>query len=1053
MVLYRQNAKNKVETRRIFSSGGAMGRRCVLLIAVVMSVVCGTAHGAFVDQVVLCCQSNNDLYTLLVGQGITPQRCENPADAVNNAPNGGAVLILADGYPGATTTVGPSVFTAAADKNIKLYVEFPAQLPEMTVGSVRTATLERGVVTSEIFQPALNPNDLIIMHRCRFVDVAADNSYIVIAKVAGFDTAVFGLTDTTAYPILFKHPARDILVCTTKLSQFVTGRYAPQAGLQAIWKVILEWLCPGQSVPTLGWQMTVRPTYGPDEPLDPNAQRDAIIRGINWHTNGKLLIHESWLSEYAAHAHRVGPWPDPSWSAGDGEYGLLEGVYSRIAYDGTQNVNWWLRTDVNGESALAFALRSSIDGDTRSATIARNLLDWVYFNSGLLHLNDPNDGNYGILGWAPDATGTYFHDNDIKAILGCIGSAGVLNTNRWNDVLVRNILGNFRTTGQRGFRGHALSEPSVTNNGWQYYWRRDFVHCHPHYEAWIWASYLWLYHKTGYAPLLERTRQAISLMMQSYPDNWQWTNGFQQERGRMLLVLAWLIRVDDRPEHRAWLSRIAEDMLEDQVLCGAIREELGPPGLGNCDPPQSNTEYGSSEASLIQENGDPLADMLYTCNFAFLGLHEAYAATGDPKYKQMEDKLAEFFVRIQIRSQAHPRLDGAWYRAFDYELWDYWGSNADPGWGAWCVECGWTQGWIVTTLGLRELGLNLWDMSADSTVADIFGPIRREMMPDDQLIIPGAEFVEHDAIGKSIELMNPSHSRYPGLGSGGLVDGSVYPAAFAEWPWMGWWGNDLQATIDLGEILTINNLAAHFLQDIQVGIFMPTRAVFSVSDDGVAFTEVATVKPRTAERESAPTVEIFIANHLSRPARYVRVHAHNVGTIPSWHPQAGINAWLFADEIMVNMDANPFMSGLYHVPTDASLGLTWTQVDFDDFEWQNGPMPIGYEKCSEDGLAGYWNFDGNTEDQSGQGNHGQVFGPVYSDDAPPQIGQGQILWFDGVDDYVLVPDALELRIGSEFALSLWIKSGDINQTQKYLLSRHSGSIQQAVIYRLSYMNM
>jgi len=56
----------------------------------------------------------------------------------------------------------------------------------------------------------------------------------------------------------------------------------------------------------------------------------------------------------------------------------------------------------------------------------------------------------------------------------------------------------------------------------------------------------------------------------------------------------------------------------------------------------SNEEYGEKEASLISRNGDPIADMLYTGAFAFLGLHEAAAATGEPLYAKSAGKLAGF---------------------------------------------------------------------------------------------------------------------------------------------------------------------------------------------------------------------------------------------------------------------------------------------------------------------------------------------------------------------------------------------------------------------------
>ena len=181
-------------------------------------------------------------------------------------------------------------------------------------------------------------------------------------------------------------------------------------------------------------------------------------------------------------------------------------------------------------------------------------------------------------------------------------------------------------------------------------------------------------------------------MMQAYPNEWHWTNGLQQERARMVLPLAWLVRVDDTPEHRKWLSLMVDDLLSFQDESGAIKEDLGSGvGHGKYAPPKSNEAYGTNEAPLIQENGDPIADMLYTSNFAFLSLTEAAAVTGDEKIKKAVKKLSDFMVKIQVRSNLHPELDGAWFRAFEYKRWEYWGSNADLGWGVWSTETGWTQ--------------------------------------------------------------------------------------------------------------------------------------------------------------------------------------------------------------------------------------------------------------------------------------------------------------------------------------------------------------------------
>ena len=101
----------------------------------------------------------------------------------------------------------------------------------------------------------------------------------------------------------------------------------------------------------------------------------------------------------------------------------------------------------------------------------------------------------------------------------------------------------------------------------------------------------------------------IQTMMESYPDGWTWTNGLAQERARMILPLAWLVRVKDTIENRDMLMTVVKDFLKLQDETGAIQEELGRVEMGKYPPPQSNEAYGTSEASLIAQNGDPVSDL------------------------------------------------------------------------------------------------------------------------------------------------------------------------------------------------------------------------------------------------------------------------------------------------------------------------------------------------------------------------------------------------------------------------------------------------------------
>ncbi|HRN57430.1 MAG TPA: hypothetical protein PLL71_13305 [Agriterribacter sp.] len=188
----------------------------------------------------------------------------------------------------------------------------------------------------------------------------------------------------------------------------------------------------------------------------------------------------------------------------------------------------------------------------------------------------------------------------------------------------------------------------------------------------------------------------------------------------MLLPLSWLVRVEDTEEHRQWLDKMASELLKFQDGCGGLRVELGKGNLGMSGKTTSNETYGKYEAPLIAEDGDRVCDMLYTNNFAFFGLNEAAKATGNPKYKAAVQKMSDFLTRIQVKSENHPDVDGAWFRAFDYGRWDYWASNADAGWGTWSTLTGWIQTWIVATQILIEQGDSFWDATKTSGVNQYF---------------------------------------------------------------------------------------------------------------------------------------------------------------------------------------------------------------------------------------------------------------------------------------------------------------------------------------------
>jgi len=677
----------------------------------------------------------NDLYRLLQREGFTISKYSTPEAAVKAAPQGAGVLILASSYPQAdpVNRITRQLLDEANKKSLRLYIEYPASFPGLNIPAKPLETkFERGVITADVFGAELAPMSLLGIHNCHILPVTAGNPLIVLAKVVGFDKAEYGLADTKTYPLVFEQ--ENALICMTGLSNFQTGRYGPQASIRSVWTYILSRITGIKNIALNKWEEDVRPMYSKTAALPAGARLNSIRKGAAWFDNGRFFIHPAWKEYWLEHDGRngttpVGP-PVPAGKPnGDGSLGIIEGHTSTIYYDGSQQYRYWMRADVQGEASMALAAAGRLFNNQTYKDKSARLIDFMFHTSNMRAgpKNDPASPAYGLIGWATTNAGTFYGDDNSRAILGAIGAASYLNKSNWDKELAEAIMGNFRTTGKLGFRGERLEEADIIKNGWPFYQQRDLVHISPHFESWMWACYLWLYDKTKYEPLLSQTKKAIRITMEGYPDKWLWGSSMQTQRARIILPLAWLVRVEDTPEHRQWLDKMVNEILKYQDESGVIMEELGK-GKGMFRELKKNEDYGSDEGSLIFRNGEKVACMLYTCNFAVFSLNEAAAATGDKRYRDAANKLSDFLTRIQVQSEKHKDVDGAWFRAFDYGRWDYWASNSDAGWGAWCTLTGWIQSWIVTTQAQIQQRENFWDLTKNSAIGKPANAVIESMM-------------------------------------------------------------------------------------------------------------------------------------------------------------------------------------------------------------------------------------------------------------------------------------------------------------------------------------
>jgi len=683
-----------------------------------------------------CCQADNDLYQILKNNDFDCMRFDRLDTAMAGVPQESSLLVLAAGYPNRTTQITSEQFEQARKKNLRLYIEYPVRLPGLEVAPPARLKIERAVVTSDFFGPKLRALRILSISGKHVTPVDVPETHLVAARVAGFDTAVYGLPQEI-FPLLFEHPTGTMLIATTKLSHFVTGRYSPTDAVESLWQGILRWLCRGRPVPELRWTPTVRPTYQRDATLPKDIEEQVIRRAGQWYYRSKLLptARQDETVRMALKQKGILPAPSSGEPVGDGSFGILQGYMSGISLDGHQARNAVRRGDNNCEAAMTLALVGRLDGDKEKLRVARNILDFYLFDSEARKgaRADPGNGAYGLIAWGIDHPAwlkANYGDDNARQMMGILAAAAVVQSDRWNEAVCMCLLANLRTTGVLGFRPGRIDIGPLTENGWELYFKAETVQISPHYQAYLWACFLWAYHHTGDELFYTRTEKAIRQTVENYPDNWSWTNGMAQERARMLLPLAWLVRVNDTPQHRHWLRQIAADLIALQQPCGAIREQLGRPGKGAYPPPRSNQDYGGNEASLIQQDGDPVCDLLYTTSFAFLGLHEAAAATGESIYLEAEDRLAEFLCRIQVRSESHPELDGTWFRAFDFQRWEPWGSDADAGWGAWCTMTGWIHSWVTSVLAMRQMDTSLWDLTINIPMAEPYRKHRPTMIPD-----------------------------------------------------------------------------------------------------------------------------------------------------------------------------------------------------------------------------------------------------------------------------------------------------------------------------------
>ncbi|MCH8903459.1 MAG: GH92 family glycosyl hydrolase [Bacteroidetes bacterium] len=151
----------------------------------------------------------------------------------------------------------------------------------------------------------------------------------------------------------------------------------------------------------------------------------------------------------------------------------------------------------------------------------------------------------------------------------------------------------------------------------------------------------------------------------------------------------------------------------------------------------------------------------------------------------------------------------------------------------------------------------------------------------------------------SIEVFTQAAPQYHATGDFGLIDMIRGGSNFLSGDWHGYEGIDFEAVIDLGETKTISKISAGFLQNVNSWIWFPKSVLLSFSENGEKYRFSVPLHCKKLEDEYGEFTEELSFEFQPQRARYVKVEAKNLGTIPEWHPGSGGKPWIFIDEISV----------------------------------------------------------------------------------------------------------------------------------------------------------
>lgn len=452
------------------------------------------------------------------------------------------------------------------------------------------------------------------------------------------------------------------LVSSIRMCNFRRARLTPSAKWQALLSSIVCFLAGEKIEPVFETPVC---SHQPTAVTGTADTQKAIALGLDWIRNADILKN-------------------------GGASGAYEGFTNQInARTGEHVKNKTIRTDCTCEIGGALLFDWFLTGNLQSKNYADSLFkfafDWLQVKEG---------AHRGMFRWSEDAWETCYQDDVARAILPLLLAQHFDGSVPYLEEIKATLDYLLIATAEDGIRP-PVSDMDTTTEEWLA-WVKVAGNNSPcaHFNAYYHAALLLAYRACGKADYLDYAEKGLATIMAAYPDTRRETSE-TEELCRLVFPLAVLYGETRKKEHYDWLCRVVDDLETHRHTTGGYAEwDTGYKAF--C----SRNHKG--ECALLANNGDPIADLLYSNNWLPLGFSYAYLVTGEKRFYELWASVSSFLLLAQIHSE-DKRLDGAWARAFELENKENCGIPYDIGWGPYCIESGWTVGEIIMGLQFMQL--------------------------------------------------------------------------------------------------------------------------------------------------------------------------------------------------------------------------------------------------------------------------------------------------------------------------------------------------------------